>query len=135
MAQLSAADLELHKYRTGGCFALALALGELLSLEPRIIDFGSCVHAFVLTENQEVIDIHGKHSWDAFLQMLIAEKVLPPHACAPGMVTADPMPARGREPILWRHLGYRHPSKAAVAEASRVAMSHPNLALLVNSQQ
>lgn len=117
-------DKEVHLYRTGGCFAMAQALHELTGHPVRHIDYGNLVHAFVVTPENEVIDIHGKHTWSAFLKLLVKEGGLPGHANE-AVVTHDPIP----EPpsLLWLERGYSRPSAYAIERAKKVAKSHPNL--------
>lgn len=120
-------DTFVHKYRQGGCFAMALALSELTGFPVRCIDYGGCTHAFVQSPAGDVLDIHGKQSWAEFIAFLIRENCLPPHAVHPGIIVPEPLPEAGEEPASWRHFGYRPASRAAVIAAKKVARTHPNL--------
>lgn len=119
-------DEKVNLYRNGACFAMSAALHRLTAHPERCIDYGMCTHAFVVTESQYVLDIHGEHSWDDFLGLLVKEGVLPAEAVALGKVKHLPIP--GEESINWRHRGYKPPSETAINKAISVAKRHPNLA-------
>lgn len=119
-------DDQVKKYRNGGCFAMAEALHRLTGFPVRCIDFGNCTHAFALSPDLEVLDIHGRQPWNTFLTFMVTEGLLPAHAVDGGLVQAMEIP--NPPPILWRHLGYRIPSETAIKQAMAVALVHPNLA-------
>jgi len=120
-------DEHVRTYRTGGCFALAEALRRITGFPVRCIDFGSCVHAFVVSPANEVLDIHGLTPWVQFLDFLVAERCLPPHAVEQGLVQHHAI-AELEDSLLWREQGYKRPSETAVRRARAVALKHPNLA-------
>jgi hypothetical protein len=106
---------------------MAEALGRITGLPVRCIDFGNCVHAFVVTPENEVIDIHGLTHWADFLAFLISEGCLPKHAAEPGIVEHKAL-ADCEDSILWRDRGYKKPSESAISRARATAIKHPNLA-------
>lgn len=118
-------DAEVNKYRNGGCFAMAEALHRLTGFPVRCIDFGSFTHAFVLSPEADVIDIHGRQPWEGFLTFLVKTGALPARAVEEGLVQATEIP--NPPTILWRHGGYKPPSETAIRQAVSVARRHPNL--------
>lgn len=118
-------DEDVYHYRNGGCFAMAKALQRLTGYQERCVDFGNCTHAFVVTDSGMVLDIHGEHTWDAFLDFLVADGALPAQAVTLGKVTHKAIP--GEEDIYWRHRGYKAPSESAIKKALSVARRHVNL--------
>lgn len=118
------------KYRQGGCFALAEALRRLTGLPVRCIDHGPFVHAFVQTEQGDVIDIHGRSPWPDFLTLLVATGAIP--EVQMDYVRAEPIsPEKER---IWNTLarrGYRKPSETAVRQAIRDAKRHPATAAAI----
>ena len=126
-------DAEVHRYRQGGCFAMAQALAEITGLQTRCIDYGACIHAFVQDDDGSVIDLHGRHGWEEFIGFLVDQKCLPEHARQPGVVLAQPVPEPGKESVLWRHAGYKPPSASAIKAAAAVARRHPNMWGIIQS--
>lgn len=126
MADALHVDEVVKTYRTGGCFAMAEALHRLTGWPVRCIDFATCVHAFVLSPDNEVLDIHGLTPWPAFLDFLAAEAVLPKEAVAAGRVVHQDVTAAA-ESGKWRYWGYKPPSETAIRKAMAVARRHPNV--------
>lgn len=108
---------------------MAQALHEITGLPIRCIDYGPLVHAFVVTENNEAIDIHGVHPWDEYIALLVAQRALPSHANA-GVVQQLEMP--DEPPISWRDMGYKKPTRSAISKAKDVVARHPNLRAVAN---
>jgi len=123
-------DTTVKQYRNGGCFALAEALHNITGYPKGCIDFGGFVHAFVVSPDDEVLDIHGKMAWPDFLAFLVKEKVLPEHAVREGRIQLEGMPDEATMRV-WVHYGYKPPSKTAIRNATRVAKQHPNLAEII----
>lgn len=118
-------DLVRH-YRNGACFAMAEALHRLTGFPVRCIDFGGFVHAFVVSPQDEVIDIHGKMPWNDFLSFLVDNNALPAHAVDGNQVVHETIPKPGAD-LFWIDRGYKPPSASAITKALAVARKHPNL--------
>lgn len=123
-------DQQVTKYRNGGCFAMAEALHRLTGFPIRCIDFGRCTHAFVVSPDNEVMDIHGVMHWNTFLAFMVAEGVLPAYAVADDLIQAQDVP--NPPPTLWLHMGYKVPSETAVKDAIAVVRTHPALASVLS---
>lgn len=105
---------------------MAEALHQLTGFPVRCIDFAGGTHAFVLSPDEEVLDIHGKMAWPKFLEFLVAEQLLPRDAVTAGRVIHRDVSELAQS-ILWRHAGYKPPSQTAIRQAIAAARNHPNL--------
>lgn len=120
-------DAEVRHYRSGACFAMAEALHRLTGFPIRYIDFGGLAHAFVLSPEGDVLDIHGRMTWPAFLTFLVTTGQVPAevvHRVEHHAYAA----AELENSIYWRHRGFKPPSRSAIQKAVTVAQRHPNLA-------
>lgn len=107
-------DAITHKYRTGACFAMAEALHRLTGFPVRCIDFAGCTHAFVVSPNNDVLDIHGRMPWNDFLAFMVREGNLPKYAVADGLVQAEEIP--NPPSLLWLHASYKPPALGRKAQ-------------------
>lgn len=117
MAKVVTAE-QIKQYRTGGCFALAQALSRLTGYPQKVINHGRLVHAFVMTPDGSLIDVHGKKSEKEFLDFLVQQGCLS-SSVDQGNVRIEDFPSE--IPILWLHAGYKPPSESAIKKAMSVA--------------
>lgn len=119
-------DEVVRYYRSGACFAMAEALSRLTGYPVRHIQFGSFAHAFVVSPDNEVLDIHGRRHWPEFLDFLVENKAFSQEEVEAGKIAHKSMEGVV-DSILWRDWGYKPPSETAIKKAMAIARSHPNL--------
>lgn len=118
-------DDAVKHYRSGACFAMAEALHRLTGYSPRYVECGNFVHAFVVSPEGDVLDIHGRAAWPEFLTFLVSSRVIEAEAVARiehKAYSALELDAN----IYWRQRGFKPPSETAIRKAIAVARRHPN---------